>query len=315
MKRGALVQRSTLWFVHALGDSSEAFEPLFGTELAREYELVAPDWPLTIGGRPIGGLDELAAWLVAEIDRRSPVGPVGLVGHSLGAAVAVRAAHGLERVAGLFSIEGNLTAADAYLSGLAAQLNEPQEYRDHLLARIWASAAAARSKRRAALRRYHASVRRAGAESLWRIGRAAKAASRNDGLGLEYEALSVPKLYYWSPDNTPTETQTFIEERRLAALTFRGGHWPMVEQPDATARRLHQFFESVLASRAADPALRSVRATRTMPAPPAPTIHARAGRATSPRKPPSPSPAGTAAPAKATVTATTRPRKSPGTAD
>jgi pimeloyl-ACP methyl ester carboxylesterase len=73
-------------------------------------------------------------------------------------------------------------------------------------------------------------------------------ASQNDALGLEYEALSIPKLYYWSPENTPIETRTFIDEHRLEALTFKGGHWPMVEQPAATARRLHQFFESVLAS-------------------------------------------------------------------
>jgi thioesterase domain-containing protein len=234
--------------VHALGDSSEAFEPLCDTELGDEYELVAPDWPATIGSRPVSDLDELATWLVAEIGRRSPIGPVGLVGHSLGGAVAVRAARRLERLVGLFSIEGNLTAADAYLSGLAAQFAAAEAYQEHLLTRILASADAARSRRRAALRRYHASVRRTAAESLWRIGRAAKVASEDDALGLEYEALPVKKLYYWSPDNTPTETQAFIEERRLEALTFDGGHWPMLEQPAATARRLHQFFYAAIAT-------------------------------------------------------------------
>jgi pimeloyl-ACP methyl ester carboxylesterase len=162
--------------------------------------------------------------------------------------VAVRAAYRLQRVAGLFSIEGNLTAADAYLSGLAARFDGPEEYREHLLTRIRASANAARSRRRAALLRYHARVSRAAAGPLWRIGRAAKVASENDALGLEYHALSIPKLYYWSPDNTPTETQAFIEEHRLEALAFEGGHWPMVEQPAATARRLHQFFRTAIAN-------------------------------------------------------------------
>jgi pimeloyl-ACP methyl ester carboxylesterase len=268
-----------------------------------------------IGSRPVADLGQLAAWLVAEIGRHSPVGPVGLVGHSLGAAIAVRAAHSLGRVAGLFSIEGNLTAADAYLSGLAAQFDAPEEYRQHLLARIKASADTAPSKRRAGLLRYHASLSRAAPELLWRIGRAAKVASQNDALGMEYEALMVPKLYYWSTNNTPAETQAFIAQRRLETVKFMGGHWPMVERPAATASRLRQFFDSVFASRTPVPAPGSQRATMTMADPHAATIHASAGRATSPSRPPSPSPAGTAAPAKATVTATTRPRRSPGTAD
>jgi pimeloyl-ACP methyl ester carboxylesterase len=267
---GGSVGRPTLWFVHALGDSSEAFEPLFGTELAREYELVAPDWPAKIGSRPIGDLGELAAWLVGEIGHHSPVGPVGLVGHSLGAAIAVRAAHGLGRVAGLFSIEGNLTAADAYLSGLAAQFDAPEEYRQHLLARIKASAGTAPPRRRAGLLRYHASLSSAAAESLWRIGRAAKVASQNDALGMEYEALMVPRLYYWSTDNTPAETQAFIAQRRLETVEFTGGHWPMVERPASTARRLHQFFANtcfsgaaIANSRTTEPAGR--RTTRSEP--------------------------------------------------
>jgi pimeloyl-ACP methyl ester carboxylesterase len=263
-KRGH-VRRPTLWFVHALGDSSEAFGPMFETELARDYQLVAPDWPATIGGRPVRDLDDLAEWLVAEIDRRSPVGPVGVIGHSLGAAVAVRAARRLERVTGLFSIEGNLTAADAYLSGLAAQFDEPAEYREHVLARVSASAEAARSRRRAALRRYHASVRRAAAEPLWTIGRAAKLASQDDALGLEYDALSVPKLYYWSPDNTPAETQAFIAERRLEAATFTGGHWPMVERPAVTASRLRRFFDSVFCAAGISPATAIANLSTTGP--------------------------------------------------
>jgi predicted alpha/beta hydrolase family esterase len=54
------------------------------------------------------------------------MGPWDWWGHSLGAAIAVRAAHRLAtRVAGVFSIEGNLTQADAYFSGAACRFDDP----------------------------------------------------------------------------------------------------------------------------------------------------------------------------------------------
>jgi pimeloyl-ACP methyl ester carboxylesterase len=233
---------ATLWLVHALGDSSQAFRPLFDTELARRHALVAPDWPAAAGPVP-RDLDDLAAWLAGQIEQRSAAGPIGLVGHSLGAAVAVRAASRLRNVVGLVSIEGNLTAADAYLSGLAADFEAPEAYVRHLLHFVQSLADDAGGAGRDALLRYHASLGRSAPEPLWRIGRAAKAASRDDGLGQEYRALAVRRLYYWSADNTPAETQAFIRRQGLEAAAFKGGHWPMVEQPEATARRLLQFFD------------------------------------------------------------------------
>lgn len=240
--------RPALWLVHALGDSGNAFEAVLASHLAREFELLAPDWSgAGDAAERIDGLDDLAVWLVASVERHTPGVPVGFVGHSLGAAVAVRAVRQLDRVVGLFSIEGNLTAADAYFSGLARQFEVPSQFREHLLARIRALADSGDSSRRDAWHRYHANLARAAPENLWRIGRAAEAASRNDALGEEYQALRVPTLYYWSPDNTPRETQTYIHNHALRHAVFTGGHWPMIDQPDATARQIRAFFEPLFA--------------------------------------------------------------------
>jgi pimeloyl-ACP methyl ester carboxylesterase len=165
-----------------------------------------------------------------------------LVGHSLGAAVAVRAVSGLGRVVGVFSIEGNLTAADAYLSGLATAFQNAADYRNHLLARVSAMAEDAACRQTPALLRYHESVSVAAAEPLWRIGLSATAASRQNALGAEYRALSVPTLYYWSKANTPPETREYILKHALRNCEFSGGHWPMVEQPEETARQIAAFF-------------------------------------------------------------------------
>jgi len=245
-RRAGRLGGPALWLVHALGDSSRAFASLLTNSLSTSFDLLAPDWP-GAGEVPfeprVADLDGLADWLARAVDGNTPNGPVGLVGHSLGAAVAVRAVSRLRRVVGVFSIEGNLTASDAYLSGLATAFDTPQEYRDHVLGRVSSMARGSDSGRSEALWRYHANLILATPQALWRIGRSAAAASRMDALGDEYQALSVPSLYYWSRETTPPETQDYIRRHALRNVEFAGGHWPMVERPRETANEVAAFFE------------------------------------------------------------------------
>ncbi len=193
-------------------------------------------------------LDALAAWLARAIERRSPTGAVGVVGHSLGAAVAVRALRSLHTTAlGVFSIEGNLTEADAYLSGDAVAFQAGEAFQDHLLRRVRTLAEDSASGSARALWRYHANVTLAEPEALLDLGRSARAASAGDGLGTEYRALPIPSLYYWSTANTPVATQEYVRRHALCSRSFRGGHWPMIEDPDATAQAIASFFEPLMA--------------------------------------------------------------------
>lgn len=247
-KKAGASSGAAIWLVHALGDSSDAFEALFRSRLGCAFQLAAPDWSGAGDGATVAfdNLAEVAAWLAASVEQHTPGVPVGLVGHSLGAAVAVRAVSKLERVVGLFSIEGNLTAADAYFSGLATTFDAPAPFRDHLLGCVRGLAENETSERSEALWRYHASLRLAAPEALWRIGRNAHAASRLDGLGEEYRALSIPSLYYWSRTSTPPETPHYIQRHRLRSVEFAGGHWPMIETPEETAGQIGAFFQPLL---------------------------------------------------------------------
>lgn len=238
-------------FVHALGDSGSVFLPLLSSRLSSAFELLAPDLPgaglSPIETRP-ADLDALAEWLARAIGRRSATGPVGVVGHSLGSAVAVRAVRRLHATArGVFSIEGNLTEADAYLSGEAVAFQTGDAFQDHLARRVRTLAAGAASGSARALWRYHANVTLAEPEALLDLGRSARAASAGDGLGTEYRAVPIPTLYYWSPENTPAATQEYVRRHALCSRSFHGGHWPMVEDPDATAHAIASFFEPLIA--------------------------------------------------------------------
>lgn len=251
-RRGGNRGGATLWLVHAFGDSSSVFGALLQSSLASEFELLAPDWP-GAGAAPTDAqtsdLDVVAEWLARTIDRETPSGRVGLVGHSLGAAMTVRVVSRLRRVVGLFSIEGNLTAADAYLSGLAAAFETPEDYRRHLLARVGAMAQAAAPGRGDALWHYQRSLGVWRPETLWRIGRSAAAASSLDALGEEYRALPIPTVYYWSRENTPGETREYLQKHGLRNVEFAGAHWPMIEQPQATADTIAAFFRPLFLAR------------------------------------------------------------------
>jgi pimeloyl-ACP methyl ester carboxylesterase len=108
---------TTLMLLHAFADSGLAFTPLFDTGLARRFRLVVADLAGFGASPPRADVRTIAnhAAAVAELVGSLPgQGPVGLVGHSVASMIAVEAAPRLgARFAGLFSIEGNLTADDA----------------------------------------------------------------------------------------------------------------------------------------------------------------------------------------------------------
>jgi pimeloyl-ACP methyl ester carboxylesterase len=252
VRRAGVERAAALWLVPALGDSGDSFAPLFATRLGTVFELNAPDLP-GAGATPaepgLADFEALGAWVARTIERGSPAGPVGLVGHSLGAAIAVRAALRLgARVAGVFSIEGNLTEADAYFSGAASGFEDPELFKQDLIGRVRALAEEAPPASRPALWHYHASLTLASADALWRVARSAKAAGADDALGAEYRALAVPTLYYWSPRNTPVPTQAYLREHAIRDVVFDGGHWPMMERPQETAKEIADFFEPLLGS-------------------------------------------------------------------
>jgi uridine phosphorylase len=66
---------------------------------------------------------------------------VGLVAHSVASMIAVETVPRLGvPFGGLFSIEGNLTAEDAYLSGRAADFDDADKFKQHFVDHIWTMA-------------------------------------------------------------------------------------------------------------------------------------------------------------------------------
>ena len=168
--------------------------------------------------------------------------PVGLVGHSIAGSMATDIAHRLgERVSGVFSIEGNLTADDAMFTGKASNFDNPLAFKQSFLDEIWNL-----GEDDQALRHYYAGVRMSDPETMWYLGRDTGRVSVDDKLGEAFRALSQPSLYYWSKQSTPKKTQDWIAQSGIPNEVYgSAGHWPMIDQPSVMAHRIGLFFDGI----------------------------------------------------------------------
>jgi pimeloyl-ACP methyl ester carboxylesterase len=240
--------RPALWLIHGFGESGLSLRPFFTTPLAKSFGLFVPDLPGFGASPPLQGvtsIDRLADVVTDLIGRRTPEGPLGLVGHSLGSAVAVRVAQRLgARVVGLLSLEGNLTEADAYFSGRAALFDEPEPFKAALEQHVWGLA-----QENQTFRRYFANLALSDPRALWQLGLDVARSSRGHALGEEYRKLSCPSLYCWSASSASEVTQRYLRKHRIAEQRYEGaGHWPMVESPLAIAAVIADFFRGRLSS-------------------------------------------------------------------
>lgn len=250
---GALVRRAgtksapPLFLIHAFGDTGHCYEKVCSHDLAGRYALIVVDlWgfgasPARPDIRTVAEFSQALEKLIPKLDAGRPI---GLVGHSIAAVMAVEiASRDAVNVSGVFSIEGNLTPDDAMFTGRASGFDDPQAFKTSFLQEIWRM-----GETSDALRHYYSGARLADAETMWHLGRDAKRISVGNRLGEAFQQLPQPKLYYWSEESTPAATQEWIARSEIPNRVYEGaGHWPMVDQPDATARQIGDFFDQIRA--------------------------------------------------------------------
>ncbi|MGI9462690.1 MAG: alpha/beta fold hydrolase [Aestuariivirgaceae bacterium] len=234
-----------LVFFHAFGDTGHCYQEVFSSDLSERYRLIAVDlWGF--GASParddVRTLAEFSRALERFVLEISSGKSAGLIGHSIAGSMAVEVAARLgEKIAGVFSIEGNLTPDDAMFTGKASDFDDPDEFKKCFLNDIWKMGQSSE-----ALRHYYAGARMGDPQTMWHLGRDARRVSEGNRLGEAFRDLSRPAMYYWSKASTPTATQEWIGQSCIANEVYiDAGHWPMVEQPIATARSIGDFFDGV----------------------------------------------------------------------
>ena len=229
-----------VWFLHAFADSGLAFSEVMDSQLDLQFDLYAPDFP-GFGDSPLQrdrtSLDGASEVMIELVDSVSPARELYLVAHSVASVVATRMAQHIgERVKGVFSIEGNLTAADAYFTGQAVEYNTGEEFKIQFLRQLHDLAADD-----IALMRYFSAASIAHPDALMGWGRSA--VELGDVAGDEFAALKCPTLYYWSNADPPDYRRHFIDQAGLENRQYPGdSHWPMIDQPERCISDIAGFF-------------------------------------------------------------------------
>lgn len=232
--------------VHAFSSNGTDFLPLFDTPLAQDYRLVAVDLPgfgASPGQTQCRTIAEHAAALADLAMSLSNSSKLGFVAHSVGSMIAVQAISVLkDKIFGLFSIEGNLTADDAYFSGKAADFSDAIAFKRYFLEHLWTM-----GNNNPIFRSFYANASIADAEAMWRLGCDVRRLSIDDAPGLIYLSIPAPSRYYWNVENVPLRTVDWIKSAAVPNLTFTGAsHWPMIEIPADTAKAIGRFFENLV---------------------------------------------------------------------
>lgn len=234
--------------VHGFADDGTAFAPLANSVLTDDFELIAVDLPGfgVAASTPDPAIELSARFIIRLAETLSPDRSVALIGHSIGSAIVVAAATLFPtRIAAVLSIEGNLTADDAYFSGRAADYNDAAAFKQdfvHDLERL--------ATEQPQMERYLSAVRQADAYAMWTLGRDAVERGQDNAFG--HALLSLPDkgiatTYLWGRHNTPPVTAEFVDAHlaasRVQVIEFKtSGHWKSVDAPKATGRIAREAF-------------------------------------------------------------------------
>lgn len=227
-------------FIAGFGDNASMFDGLLDTVLAERFTLTPLDLP-GFGRPPGAGPTTLVSLADFVAVRARDTGAEIIVAHSVASIIASLAASREDcPLTTILSLEGNLTADDAYFSGTAAEYDSPTAFRAAFLDRLDQMASTA-----PVIARYRAQVARADPQALWELGRDARHFSEQHHPG-ELLIDAAEAVYFYNPDNCPQATLDWLAGTNLRSVVLKTAtHWASVDQPHRLARELVGALRSI----------------------------------------------------------------------
>ena len=219
------------------GDDARMYAPLVEAARGSTVRPLPIDLP-GFGAPALGvtSLDGLADHVALACER---TGARTIVAHSVASIVATLAAErSAGRVRAIVSLEGNLTAADAYFSGTAADHPAPDVFRQMFLARLDALATDD-----PVVAGYRSRVVGADPRALWELGREARAFSEREHPGERLAGAADTVVYVHESANCAEALMAWRRRSALIPVHLVGvAHWPTVDRPGERARILNEVL-------------------------------------------------------------------------
>lgn len=226
--------------IGGFGDNASMFEGLAETRIAKNYRLLPFNLP-GFGAPTLSGKTTLNALAQFVADRVNECGAEIVLAHSVASIIASLAAEkpGCS-ITTILSLEGNITAEDAYFSGTAADYDDPASFRRAFLDRLDEMSTTA-----PIIQRYRQAVSEADPVALWQLGADARRFSAKHVPGMVLQnAAKVTYLY--NPENCPKTTLEWLSENPMDRIVLENAtHWASVDQPDMLADKIALALSSI----------------------------------------------------------------------
>ncbi|MDY7093068.1 MAG: alpha/beta fold hydrolase [Acidobacteriota bacterium] len=247
--------RGTVLLIHGLGESGLSFEVLAARLAAGGWRALVPDLPgygKTAWRQEPQTLPqaaaELARWLEKYVRETPQLGPVVVLGHSMGGVVGTMLAEELPQpVAALVNVEGNISFDDCGFSSRIARYL-PEEFPEAPFLRLLQAVyRESQDDLQEALRTYFVSMSLCDPRQLYRHAVELVELSRAEQLAERLARLPMPQIYLLGdPRGTGAHSRSLLE---AAGIPWRAiadaGHWPFLDQPEAFASELWGFLEAL----------------------------------------------------------------------
>ena len=238
--RAAAAQPAIL-FIAGFGDNASMFAGLHNTALADDYHLLPVDLP-GFGAPALGTETTLKSLAEFVAGKAKETGAEIIVAHSVASIIASLAAREPDcPIKTILSLEGNITAEDAYFSGTAADYDDPLAFRSAFLQRLDDMATSA-----PIIARYRENVSKADPTALWQLGNDAHRFSAQQVPG-DVLASSANATYLYNPENCPDSTLEWLKSNQIKRIVLANAtHWKSVDQPELLAEKISKALRGTL---------------------------------------------------------------------
>lgn len=239
----------TVLWIHGLGESGLSLERVVSHPALRAWSHLVPDllgygkslWP----PEP-PSLDDHAAHLEEWLMLLEDVGPLVVVGHSMGGVVGTLLCERLsERVLGFANVEGNVSIEDCGYSSRADaySLDDWLDHgKDEVTDRLYRGGVEDPT-----LRTYHASIVMGDPRVFHRNARELVEMSRAEDLAARLGRLDLPTVYlYGDPRGTGERSRALLRDAGVDVRSVPdAGHWPFLDQPQRFVEEVASFLDSL----------------------------------------------------------------------
>ncbi len=252
--KGLRGDRTTILFLHGLGESGLCFIEAFKEQTLEKYNILVPDL-LGYGKSAVASDNDYSFFTqinrIFELLDQIGINTFHLVGHSMGGDIGTKLClKAPAHVHSFINVEGDLTPGDRFITTEAIGADKENRFNQWFLEDFRKNIVLSWSKDWPSCIRYLASLSMCSTDAF--LKNAYEIYSLNEALpddgntqiALDFKALRIPKMYCWGAESLSASSRAFLECKNIPNQVFeKSFHWVMLDQQEIFYHFLGDFLE------------------------------------------------------------------------